>query len=163
MLSNRPKLSPELRKFDKVVNILGWISFAGFLASILSIYDKLPDVIPIHYSLSGEADRWSSKSEVWTLIAVVGIVFSLLTFFAHRPRLFNIPVRITKANAQIKYDLVARMIRITRLTITLFFLGFIWIVFLEYNSYLSWLITIGVVVIIFPVFYYYWKLLSDNT
>jgi uncharacterized membrane protein len=163
MRSNRPKLSPELTRFDKVANVLGWIAFVGFLTSVLVTYHKLPDVIPIHYSLSGEADRWASKSEIWVLVAVVGILFFLLSFLAYRPRLSNIPIRITEENAQAKYNIVARMMRALQFTISSFFLVFYW--FAIYNNDLSitWIVICGLIVIVFPVIYYYWKLLSKNT
>ena len=163
MRSNHPKLSPELTKFDKVVNVLGWFAFVGFLTSVLFTYSKLPDVIPVHYALNGEADRWAIKSEIWMLVVVVGVVFLLLTLLAYRPRLANIPVRITEDNAQGKYNIVARMIRVTRFTITSFFLAFFWIAIYKSDVSVFWLVICGVSVIVFPVIYYFWKLLSNKT
>lgn len=163
MRSNRPKLSPELTRFDKAVNVLGWIAFVGFLTSVLFTYSKLPDVIPVHYALNGEADRWATKSEIWILVVVVGVLFLLLTLLSYRPRLVNIPVRITKENAQGKYNIVARMIRVTRFTITSFFLAFFWIAIYKSDVSVFWLIICGVTIIVFPVIYYYWKLLSNKT
>lgn len=165
MLSNRPKLSPELSTFDKVINVLAWIALVGFLISVYLIYNKLPEIIPVHYSLNGEPDRWSTKSELLTLIIVVTLIFSALTFFSHKPRLFNYPIRITEENAQNKYNLAARMMRVTRLTITTFFIGLVWFVLNQSShddfSY-SWFFVIGVIVIVAPVIYYYWKLMRSR-
>lgn len=165
MRPHRPKLSPEITTLDKVVNISGWITLGGFFISVVITYSNLPEVIPVHYSLSGEADRWSTKSEIWTLAVVVGLVFLALTFFAHRPRIVNFPIQITKENAQIKYNLVSRMMRVLRLTISLFFLGLFWIVINDYSQVSSsnfWFFAVGIFLILAQVIYYYLKLVRSS-
>jgi uncharacterized membrane protein len=63
-----------------------WILFASICLPVLytlSIYASLPDSIPIHFNIKGEADRWGGKDSIWltTLIFpfISVIVYLLLT------------------------------------------------------------------------------------
>ncbi|MFZ9661947.1 MAG: SdpI family protein [Chitinophagaceae bacterium] len=42
-------------------------------------YNNLPDTIPIHFNISGEADGWGSKENIFMMPAIMGIV-SLIVF-----------------------------------------------------------------------------------
>ena len=46
---------------------------------LISVWDKIGDTVPMHYNLSGEADRWGSKSALfWTLLIVPVLLYVLL-------------------------------------------------------------------------------------
>jgi len=68
--------------------------------SILSPYSKLPDRVPVHFKVSGNPDRWGSKSE---LLLLIGLSFGMTMIFyaiilvmprlSRNPRYLNIPYK----------------------------------------------------------------------
>jgi len=65
MIMNRP-ISPWL-----------WYVMAIPFVYLAAIYGDLPDQIPIHYNLRGEADGWGSKAVLW-LLPVMGPLLTML-------------------------------------------------------------------------------------
>jgi hypothetical protein len=60
-------------------------------------YPRLPERIPVHFGVSGEADRWEERSVAsWYLLpglalALVGLNYGLARVLPRRPHLFNFP------------------------------------------------------------------------
>lgn len=72
---------------------------AAFFTFSYAVYDKLPDVIPMHFGASGAPDRFAPKTLLtWMLLPIVAL---LLTVFitginmaiAKRPNSINLPNR----------------------------------------------------------------------
>lgn len=52
---------------------------------LTSIYNSLPDMVPVHWNASGEVNRMGSKQELWLIpILLSGLIYVLLKFL---PRL----------------------------------------------------------------------------
>ena len=66
----------------KVVNL---ILIMLVLASTLVAMAFLPDVVPVHFDIHGEADRWGSKYELLIIPAVLSLIWIIgdksITFF----------------------------------------------------------------------------------
>jgi uncharacterized membrane protein len=58
----------------KVVNL---ILIMIVLASTLIAMAFLPDIIPVHFDIHGEADRWGSKYELLILPAALALIWSI--------------------------------------------------------------------------------------
>ena len=58
----------------KVVNL---ILIMIVLASTLIAIAFLPDIVPMHFDIHGEADRWGSKYELLILPAVLALMWSI--------------------------------------------------------------------------------------
>ncbi|MBN8858221.1 MAG: SdpI family protein [Sphingobacteriales bacterium] len=58
----------------KLVNFLVWTILLAPPVFLWMIWQKLPDSVPMHYNIHGEADRYGSKSELLTVIGVMLIV-----------------------------------------------------------------------------------------
>lgn len=61
-----------------------WISLLAFLGFVFCTFyygNKLPNEIPIHFNLEGEADGWGSKWIMLALFPVIGVLTYLLLFF----------------------------------------------------------------------------------
>lgn len=60
-------------------------------------YPRLPEEIPVHFSLTGEPDRWEARSPVsWFLLPAIGVVMALVmhamsAYGAGRPEVWNLP------------------------------------------------------------------------
>jgi Domain of unknown function (DUF1648) len=53
-----------------VVLILGW-----WIA--LSVYPRLPERVPVHFGLTGEADRWGGRWMIFLIPLVSTVIFAL--------------------------------------------------------------------------------------
>jgi len=63
----------------KLKNELGFIlAHAAPFVYLFLIYDSLPEIVPTHFNIQGEADGFSSKSSlIWMLLALNGIGYLL--------------------------------------------------------------------------------------
>jgi len=53
-----------------VVLILGW-----WIA--LSVYQRLPERVPVHFGLTGEADRWGGRWMIFLIPLVSTVIFAI--------------------------------------------------------------------------------------
>ncbi|MDX2029143.1 MAG: DUF1648 domain-containing protein [Blastocatellia bacterium] len=69
-----------INSLSVVVLLVGW-----WIA--VSVYPRLPDRIPIHFGLSGEADGWGGRAMIFLLPAVqVGMALLFFFVFQHEHR-----------------------------------------------------------------------------
>lgn len=120
-MKTRPKITLELSSLDQALEIAGWFALATLWWLALMSYFKLPDTIPTHYNLAGEADSFGSKNTIFTLPILGAVVFVGMTVFNRYPHIFNYPTEITAENAPNQYTNATRMIRYLKLAVVLLF------------------------------------------
>ena len=113
----RPKLKPELSTPDKILEISGWATLAFLWVFTLFIYSNLPEIIPIHFDASGQANVYENKLNIMFLPVIVTLVFIGLTVLNQYPHIFNYPTRITPENAIRQYRNATGMIRFLKFII----------------------------------------------
>lgn len=74
-----------------------------------AIWNDLPEQVPLHWNLQGEADRWGSRSELWVIPTVtallVYIIFLVIPQIDPKKRLAEMGAKYT----QLKFLMVAAM------------------------------------------------------
>jgi uncharacterized membrane protein len=85
-----------------------WIALSGmaFLVQILLVVEAwsgLPERIPSHFGLTGEADRWGSRLTILLLPLISLGLNSICLFIAKRHWLHNVPWRLTAENSAAVY------------------------------------------------------------
>ena len=120
-MEERPKIKLELTTIDKIFEIFGWVSILAIWVLTITNYTNLPDIIPIHYNGSGQADGFGGKGNILTLPLVATVLFIGLTILNKFPQVFNYPTNITTDNALIQYISATRMIRYLKLIIVVIF------------------------------------------
>lgn len=80
--------------------VLGSFAVTGW---VLLRYPTLPAQIPVHFTASGEADSWGSRSSALVLAGVMLVMLLGLALLSTRPRWFNYPFELTAASAQAVY------------------------------------------------------------
>lgn len=70
---------------------------------IMAFYWTLPETVPTHFNIVGEADAWGPRSSVWMLVIVFTAINLGMVFLSRHPRVFNYPGVITEDNAQTLY------------------------------------------------------------
>ena len=124
--SAQPILKPELQSFDLFLEGIALLFLlALFLFPVLN-YSSLPDVIPRHFNLRGEADGFGQKGMLWVLPGLGLCLYALLTLLNRKPHVFNYPVKITEENALQQYTMATRLIRLLKAFVLLLFSYITW-------------------------------------
>jgi len=122
----RPRIKLKLSSHDYVIEFLG-ISFLILLFAIpLFYYNQLPERIPIHFNVAGKPDGFGGKHSLFILPATGLFIYFLLTVLAAFPHVYNFPVTITSANAEVQYRLATRLMRILKAVILIIFSFISW-------------------------------------
>ncbi|MEM9363927.1 MAG: DUF1648 domain-containing protein [Bacteroidota bacterium] len=124
MLHNHPKIEVRPNKTDHTILILGWVIIGFHALYIWFSFTKLPETIPTHFNINGEADGFGSKNTIWFVLVINIFMYALLAFLANKmkPWSFNYPTKITVNNAPQVYAMSIRMIVLLNFGIALIFL-----------------------------------------
>ena len=128
------KPSPEIRpilklKLTRTDYLLESASFLGLVATwIIAFiaYQSLPDIIPTHYGIKGQADDWGSKSTIFILPVISLVLIIGMSILNRFPHIFNYPVKVTEENALQLYRKGTLLIRIIKVIIVILFLFIEW-------------------------------------
>jgi len=121
MMHRRPVIQLKLRATDRMLEIAGWILLIIIWLLVIGHYHRLPAKIPVHFDVTGQADRMGKKWMIWMIPSVTTILFIGLTLLNSYPHLFNYPTRITDENAYTQYTLATRLIRYLKTILVLIF------------------------------------------
>lgn len=114
MFDYRPKLQIEKSKLQKIANVIGYSIFVlGVIVSIGSL-PFLPDSVPIHFNIAGEADSWGSKYFVLVLPIIALVTTLAMEAIENKPHLHNYPARINESNVEAFYKLSIRTMNVTK-------------------------------------------------
>jgi uncharacterized membrane protein len=161
-MNNRPKIELELTRFDKTLEILGWISVLVIWILVITNYITLPDSIPIHYNSMGVADRFGGKENILTLPIVATILFIGLTMLNQFPHLFNYPTEITEDNALRQYTYATRLLRYLKFIILVIFGAITWQTISNVHKIGIWFLPTTVALMLIPLIYFLIKSLNSK-
>lgn len=81
-----------------VLNILGFCFLALTFFITIKNYPKLPDRIPIHFNIEGEADRYGHRKWIFFTPFLSLVIFVSMTIIAFGNVGYNNPVETTDQN-----------------------------------------------------------------
>ena len=84
----------------------------------------LPETIPIHFNMSGEADSFGSKTMLWMFPIIATILVGLMKVIKRYPAQLNYPVKLTEDNRERQQHLAFMLLSGIACVIPLLF-GFI--------------------------------------
>jgi len=156
-MEEKPKIKLELTNLDKVTEIIGWVSVLVIWILTVVNFNKLPDIIPIHYNEIGEADGFGGKANILTLPIIATVLYLFLTILNYFPYAFNYPTNITKENAIKQYTIATKLVRYLKLILVLIF-GFIVFKTIQNakgqaNGLGIWFLPILLAVVFIPIIY----------
>src|SRR5690554_6089249 len=99
----RIKLQIPSSTFEKRLNIFTILFLVLTVIYILWSWRSLPDVVPIHFDFTGEADSWGSKWLLLPLPILSLIIFIGMSILERYPHAFNYLVEITEDNVEKQY------------------------------------------------------------
>ncbi|MFO0323361.1 MAG: DUF1648 domain-containing protein [Bacteroidota bacterium] len=162
----RPKIKLELTTADKIFEFVGWISMVMVCVFTISNYEKLPDIIPIHFGADGHADGYGRKLNILLLPFIATVLFIGLTILNRFPHVFNYPTYITEENAYRQYTNATRLIRYLKFIIVIIF-GIIAFQTCEYAKVKTmglgvWFLPLIFGLIFIPLTYFLIKMLKEK-
>jgi len=117
----RPKLKIELTIADKIVEFVGWLLVILVWGLAIKSYSNLPNTIPTHYNVLGQANAFDGEVNILILPIVATVLFIGLTIINKYPHIYNYPINITNDNALKQYTNATRLIRYLKLILVFIF------------------------------------------
>lgn len=121
MAAERPKLKIPLTGSDKVIEALCWFGLAFIWVWAILAYFTLPEIVPVHFNPSGQADGYGSKVSMLFLPVIPTVLAIGLTILNRYPHTFNYLEEITHANAERNYRMGTRVLRWSKLFLVIVF------------------------------------------
>ena len=84
---------------------------------------RLPDRIPTHFDLAGNANGWGSPQVLWLFPGFGTVLYAGMTIVARFPEAFNYPVRVTPRNRPALQELALGMIAWLKAEVMCLFVG----------------------------------------
>ncbi|HWO74734.1 MAG TPA: DUF1648 domain-containing protein [Bacillus sp. (in: firmicutes)] len=100
---NRPKIDIPKTAFEKWFDFIAGFIFVANFVFILIQWNEIPDRVPTHFNVFGEADDWGGKGFIWVLPLVGIFIWTMMTVLGKHPHTFNYMVQITEENAERQY------------------------------------------------------------
>lgn len=107
--------------FSKITNLISLLSFVGIVLYVIITWKNIPDMIPGHYNIAGEIDKYSSKNSIWILIVVQILLFTMMSVLERFPNIWNIGVQITEENRERVYTNLRNMQTYLKMMIMIYF------------------------------------------
>jgi uncharacterized membrane protein len=127
MLASQPQVEYQRSPADWLAET---VAVAGLIIALVlpvCYWSLLPERVPSHFGVSGQADAWSARGFVWFLPAVTVFVYLLLTLVSLiPPRYYNYPWRITEENAPRQVRIVRRLLGVLKAELVWLFVYLTW-------------------------------------
>lgn len=121
MTNKTDQINIPLEPIDRILLGLTGLGILALIGYVIYSYADLPESVPVHFNINGEADRWGSKASIQAL-PIIGIGLTIILGLTPRfPKYFNFPVKVTESNKNELYRLAFRMIRVINVIILVLF------------------------------------------
>jgi uncharacterized membrane protein len=154
----RPKLKIQLSPMDQALELLGWGVLLALWVWTGTSFSSLPDSIPTHFNVAGEADGFGRKASIVGLPLIATLLYIGLTVLNRVPHIFNFPTPVTPDNALRQYTNATRMIRYLKLILVLVFAGISFQTIQQANGTGEglglWFLPLTLVLIFMPLLYF---------
>jgi uncharacterized membrane protein len=131
--------------------ILEWIGLTALAVLLWNTYQALygphalPDSIPTHFDMLGNANGWGKPTMLLLPPVVTAILYLVLTVVSHYPALFNYPVTVTASNRVRLESLAKELLAVLKLEVVYSF------VFVQQAYILAARYTHGLPVVLLPI------------
>ncbi len=156
-MNTRPKIKPELKPVDKLLDILSILLLVAMWSLVLYGYSTLPETIATHFDASGNVNGHGSKATLFILPGIGTGMFFLFILLNRAPHMFNYPITITGENAARQYALATRLIRLLNTGILLSFAVIVYGIINIGNgiSIGMWMLPMILIITTIPVVWYF--------
>lgn len=138
--STRPIIKFPFTNAELILEFITATSLSLMLGMVLFSWSSIPDIVPRHFSITGEIDAWGNKNFLHLPLTPAVIIYILLSVLSRFPHIYNYPFNITAKNAESQYK-NARTLLITVKAETVLIL-----------NYIQWTIISKTKALFFPAF-----------
>jgi len=108
---------------DKIMEVVAAILLVLIWGLAVIFYHKLPDIIPIHFNVLGEADKWGNKGYLFFMASIATLAMIGTGVSSYFPtRMTNFPIRITEKNILPQVKLASHYLRILNILLGILFI-----------------------------------------
>ena len=107
--------------FSKIANLISLLSVVGIVLYVIIMWKNIPDMIPGHYNIAGEIDKYSSKNSIWIILVVQILLFTMMSVLERFPNIWNTGVKTTDKNREVVYTTLRNMQTYLKMMIMLYF------------------------------------------
>lgn len=119
----RPKIRLSWTASDKLLALAATAGLLLLLGAVPFFWHQLPDQVPRHFNVRGEADAWGAKGTILILPIVGAVLYTVTMLLVRVPHVYNYPVPITEKNAEGQYRLARRLLLLLNALILWLFAG----------------------------------------
>ncbi len=118
-LIDAPTIMNQFRKsiVEKILLAVCAIVVVAQIVLVGISYPSLPETIPIHYGITGEADNFAPKYTIWIMVSISSAIISFLYFQQSRGNKIKINWPIKKENEVEVQVFVLKWLRVLTLVI----------------------------------------------
>ena len=116
-----PKVNMPLSKSGIAVDAVSALILCCSWLCLLLSYSKLPETIPTHFDLTGGADAFGEKVQLFYVLSIGTIFFIgiyILNFFPHK---LNLVTSVTEESAVYQYTIAQNAMRFINLALAITF------------------------------------------
>lgn len=134
MAKNRPAPDYTTGAVTRGLRVAALIAVVTLTGYILWRYPSLPEVVPTHFDLRGQADDFGSRSSVLWLAGIMSAIGVLVFWLSTKPHILNYPGDVTEANAQRLYREGERLMVWLFVALAVVYLGIVLQIFAHTGS-----------------------------
>ena len=108
----------SIRFFVEIFSITALL-FVGYM--LIIYYSELPNTVPSHYNICGEADAYSHKWVIFIVPFLMIITYIALSILQRKPHIFNYPIQVTDENRDGLYKVGVEMVVVSKMLVMLMF------------------------------------------
>lgn len=117
----RPKLEIPHELIDWCLEVTALFFMIFCIVFTLIHWNQLPERIPTHFNILGEADGYGDKASLLAILPISLLIYLSMTILGRFPNVYNYMVKITEENAERQYRLATRLMLVMKNEILLMF------------------------------------------
>lgn len=107
---------------NRIINILCLLMLIGMTVYLIVRWKDIPNLIPAHYNIAGEVDRFGDKISILICPIMSWMLYILITVLECFPQIWNTGVKVTEKNRERVYAILRAMIDSIKLVLVFVFL-----------------------------------------
>lgn len=121
LTESKPKFDLPHTRLEMNCEIVAIAAIVLGISYLLAVWSTLPQKIPSHFNLAGEADSWSNKESILLPVGIEIFVYVIMSLLSRYSQLYSYPWAITEENAERQFLLARRFLTVLKTEIVLLF------------------------------------------
>lgn len=165
-LIEKTKIKIPVSLTNKIFEVFGVSVLVSFWIFTLHYFKQLPEIIPTHFRMNGEADGFGTKWSIFGLPIIGTALYIVLSILSKYPNKMNYSVTITEDNTEKLYTIMTQMLHVMKICLVVVFFN------LEYKTvqlaldfkdiFGKWSLVLDFSLIFIPILYFLIKFSKNS-